>query len=113
MKLKRTILILQVSFLLLTFGAATFYFQYASIKKNIESSTSKTPGKQKCTLPIAEEESGNEDSNEEEGQDEDRVFHEGGINIFSTDHTAITFATISILDFKEIHFEIVTPPPQV
>jgi hypothetical protein len=112
MKLKRAILILQVSFLLMIFGAATFYFQYAVIKKNIESSASKTSGKEKCALPIAEEENGEQDSNEEEAQDEDSFFHEGIINAFAANHCPITFATVSILDFKEIHFEIVTPPPQ-
>jgi hypothetical protein len=112
MKLKQAILILQVSFLLMIFGAATFYFQYVIAKKNTEISSTQNASKEKSQLPITEEEGGSQDSNEEESQDEDTIFHDSTINILIANVSVITFATVPVLDFKEIHFEIVTPPPQ-
>jgi hypothetical protein len=112
MKLKRLIILLQVTFLLVTFGAATFYFQYAFIKNKTDVSTTQDSRSEKSCFPIAEEESGNQSTGEEEEQDEDRVFHESKLNLLTENVSVITFATVPTLEFKEIHFEIVTPPPQ-
>jgi hypothetical protein len=113
MKMKRVIMLLQVAFLLMTFGAATFYFQYAFTKKKTEISTTQDSSKEKNCFPIAEEEGGGQNTGEEEEElDEDRVFHQSNLNLHGKNVSIITFATVPCLDFKEIHFEIVTPPPQ-
>jgi hypothetical protein len=113
---KRIILTLKISFLLSVFAAATFYFQYAALKKAYSISCSQDQASENggASLPLAEEESENEKSaSEEEEQDEDRVFHHLPTAIDKNSGCSITRSTIHLLDFKEIHFEIVTPPPQV
>jgi len=115
MKIKQIILALKISFLLTLFGAATFYFQYASVKKaySISSSKNQTTEKNSGTLPIAEEETENEKTSaEEEEQDNDRVFYDFELITEISSKVSITLSTVHSLDFKEIHFEIVTPPPQ-
>ena len=115
MKIKRIILALKISFLLSIFAAAIFYFQYTTLKKAyavsyIENQTSE---KNSDTFPLAEEESENEkSSSEEEEQDDDRVFHHLEIVTEQNSVSSIALSAVLLLDFKEIHFEIVTPPPQ-
>jgi cytoskeletal protein RodZ len=116
MKIQQAIVILKISFLLTLFGSATFYFQYTSPKKIFTLTSSKSDDSKKSSsnnLPLAEEESENEKStSEEEEQDDDRAFHHQEVFTDQNISSIITLSTISILDFKEIHFEIVTPPPQ-
>jgi hypothetical protein len=113
---KKIILALKISFLLSIFAAATFYFQYAALKKaySISCSQDQASEKSAASLPLAEEESENEkSSSEEEEQDEDRVFHRLDIAADQNTGYSLTLLTVHLLDFKEIHFEIVTPPPQL
>ena len=116
MKVNRIILALKISFLLSIFAAATFYFQYAALKKAyaISCSQDETSEKNSGSLPLAEEEESENEksSSEEEEQDDDRVFHHLEILSEQTSGLAIRQSTVHLLDFKEIHFEIVTPPPQ-
>jgi hypothetical protein len=115
MKVKRIILALKISFLLSVFATATFYFQYAALKKaySISYTQDQASEKSAASLPLAEEESENEkSSSEEEEQDDDRVFHHLEIISYKATGSTINQSTIHLLDFKEIHFEIVTPPPQ-
>jgi len=115
-KFRKTILALKISFLLSIFAAATFYFQYVSLKMAYSISCSQDPSpddEDNAPLPIAEEEPENEkSSSEEEEQDDDRLFHHLEVISSQTFGSSITRSTIHLLDFKEIHFEIVTPPPQ-
>lgn len=116
MKINRIILALKISFLLSVFAAATFYFQYAALKRAYSISCSQDQASEKNTVPfpLAEEESENEkSSSEEEEQDDDRVFHHLEIAADLDSGSITTLSTFHLLDFKEIHFEIVTPPPQV
>jgi hypothetical protein len=118
MNFKHIILILQVGFLLTIFGAATFYFQYAALKKaytvctskNSTSATEKNSG----SLPLAEEENESTGSaTEEEEQSNDRSLHEFDAIANMTTASLVRAATAHLFVFKEIHFEIFTPPPQV
>jgi len=115
MKVNRIILALKISFLLSVFAAATFYFQYAALKKaySISCSQDQFSEQNNGSLPLAEEEeSENKKSSSEEEQDDDRVFHQ--LEILSEQRSGSTISqyTIHLLNFKEIHFEIVTPPPE-
>ncbi|HEY5826259.1 MAG TPA: hypothetical protein VIT44_17935 [Cyclobacteriaceae bacterium] len=115
MKINRIILALKISFLLSIFAAATFYFQYAALKRAYAISCSQDEASEKSSgsLPLAEEEeTENEKSASEEEQDDDRVFHRLEIISEQNSRSAIRLSTVHLLDFKEIHFEIVTPPPQ-
>lgn len=115
MNFKKIIVALKISFLLSIFAAATFYFQYAALKKaySISCTQDQASEKSAASLPLAEEESENEKSaSEEEEQDDDRVFHHLEIISEQSLASTITLSTVHLLDFKEIHFEIVTPPPQ-
>lgn len=119
MKGKNILLILKVSFLLTLFGSATFYFQYAGKPKRsilISSTSQKSQESQKDpnSVPLSEEETENEKSSgEEEQQDDDRALHYQIILTEENLTSSVILSQVHPLDFKEIHFEIVTPPPQV
>lgn len=115
MKVNRIILALKVSFLLIVFGATTLYFQYAALKKSYFISCEKDQASEKSSdnTPLTEEETETEQSsNEEESQDDDRALHDLDILLTLNRGSSITLSTFHSLDFKEVHFEIVTPPPQ-
>jgi hypothetical protein len=114
MKIKNIILILKVSFLLSVFAAATFYFQYAALKKAYSISCTKDQASEKnaASLPLTEEEETENEKSSEEEQDDVRFFHRLEFIHEQSLSSTITFSTVHLMAFKEIHFEIVTPPPQ-
>lgn len=113
MNLKSVLLAVQISVLLSLFGATTFYLQYIGLKNAYTESCLKdeTTSKNTNSLPLAEEENETEKSSEEE-ESNDRVVHHIGMLIVISLPSKIGIATIHLMNFKEIHFEIVTPPPQ-
>ena len=115
MKIKRLILALQITFLLTLFGAATFYFQYVSVKKAYTTSTIKNEksDKNSCSQPLSEEESEAQTNFEEEEQNDVRAIHALKIAMTEISFSVISWATVHLFVFEEIHFEIITPPPQV
>ena len=72
--------------------------------------TEKTTG----SLPLAEEETKTQNSSmeEEEERSDDRAIHELTIDFSRVTLSVITPSTSHLLSFKEIHFEVITPPPQ-
>lgn len=115
MSLRKTILVLKVSFLIALIGVATFYGQNSFIKKNIVTTSSSKDAPRKDNngaQPINEEEtkhaSGQGQSNDE------RDLHELFVISPFAQNTKTDFTELyNQMDFKEIHFEIITPPPQV
>ena len=114
-KIKRFILAVQISFLLTLFGATTFYFQYVSVRKAVEASAAKSQKSEKnsCSQPLTEEESEAQTNSEEEEQNDIRALHELKLAMSEITFSMISWATVHLSVFEEIHFEVITPPPQV
>jgi hypothetical protein len=114
MLLKRVLLILKISLLLVLFGVGSFYLQCGNFKKtySLVSSEDQSPAEGSDDLPLSEEET-EKSFPEEEEQDDDRTIHHLFVESDLNRQCIIALSTIHLFDFKEIHFEIITPPPEV
>ncbi len=97
--------------LLTIFGATTFYFQYVAVKKAYEAAKNQKADKNACSQPLTEEESESQNSEEEE-QNDIRALHELKLAMFQLTFSSVSWATVHHSVFEEIHFEVITPPPQ-
>lgn len=103
---------LKVAFLLTIFGATTFYFQYVAFKKTYEAAArNQKADKNTCSQPLTEEEAESQNQEEEE-QNDIRALHELKLAMFQLTFSSVSWATVHHSVFEEIHFEVITPPPQ-
>jgi hypothetical protein len=109
-KINRSLLALKVALLLTLFGATTFYFHYATIKKVEAVAKNQKTDKNACSQPLTEEES--ETQSTEEEQNDIRALHELHLAIAQLSFATISWATVYHPLFEEFHFEVITPPPQ-
>jgi|GEM_PF-4305650 len=117
MSLQKTIEIVKIVFLIALIGVATFCGQNSSVKKKfITTSSKEVPRKDNngTQQPISEEENKNEDESDERLSNDERDLHELFVTALFIQNTKTDFTDLyHQFDFKEIHFEIITPPPQV
>jgi hypothetical protein len=100
-------------------GVATFYGQNSFVKKNIvtTSSSKEAPRKDNNNngaQPINEEETKHGNVSDGRQSNDERAIHELFITSLFVRNTKTDFTNLyHQVDFKEIHFEVITPPPDV